>query len=116
MSGQPTSPFSKRFASALRGYMREHDIQQDDVAELLNRSTGYVSEHLGGKRSVDMNMVDAVAQLAGLEGTQLLAVIERRMSEAHSEQKRRFDRIVGRVEDGPAEPDEDPGNPDAREA
>lgn len=76
-----TSTFSKRFAAALRGYMRERDIRQSDLATSIHRSPGFVSAHLSGARPVDTDMLYAVADLAGIDARRLTDEVTRRMGD-----------------------------------
>lgn len=84
MAERTVTPFSRRFASALRGYMRERGIYQSSLAEHIGRSVGFVSEHLSGQRAVDTDMLDAVAELAGISSRHLYEEIGRRMAIAES--------------------------------
>ena len=80
MSERPVSAFSRAFAAHLRGVMAERNVNQQTVADLLGRSKGYVSEHTSGKRAVDSDLLDAVAEVAGIESRDLFAEIARRMA------------------------------------
>lgn len=60
--------------------MAEYDVQQIQVAARLGRAKSYVSERLSGKKPVDSDLMDAVAELAGIDTNQLLDEINRRMS------------------------------------
>jgi hypothetical protein len=78
---RPTSPFSRTFASVLRGYMNERGITRPALMKHMHRSKGYVAEHLNGKRPPDTDMVDAVAEMAGVDSLDLLTLIRARMSD-----------------------------------
>ena len=67
MSTRPTSEFSRVFSLCLRGFMEERHIESRDVARHLGRSAGYVSEHTSGTRAPDTDLLDAVADLAGID-------------------------------------------------
>lgn len=75
------SRFSRAFAAALRGYIKQNDISQRAVAKASNYSTGYVSGRLNGHHAVDTDMVDAVAELTGVSPFDLHQILIRRMSE-----------------------------------
>jgi predicted transcriptional regulator len=80
MTERPVSAFSRSFALHLRGVMAERNIKQQAVAALLDKSKGYVSEHTSGKRPVDSDLLDAVAEVGNMESHDLIAEIARRMS------------------------------------
>lgn len=82
MTERPVSDFSRRFAAALRGVMAERGINQKDVAARLNRSPGYVSEHMSGKRAVDGDIIAAVADAVGREAEELVEEVAQRMRRA----------------------------------
>lgn len=81
MADKPTSPFSRQFAAALRGFMEQRNVQQADLAAHLGKSRGYISEHLSGKRAATTDMLDGVAELAGIPVRDLYDVISRRMED-----------------------------------
>lgn len=82
MTERPVSDFSRRFAAALRGYMKEHDVSQKDVAARVERSPGYVSEHISGKRAVDGDLIAAIADAARVAPEGLVEEVTRRMRSA----------------------------------
>jgi hypothetical protein len=49
--------------------------------EHMHRSKGYVAEHLNGKRPPDTDLLDAVAEMAGVDTLDLLTLIRTRMSD-----------------------------------
>lgn len=74
-----TSAFASRFAAQIRGVLSEHAVQGYQLADRLGRSKGYVSERLSGLRPMDTDMIDAVAELVGMETLDLVAEVGRRM-------------------------------------
>lgn len=71
--------FALAFAAEYKGFMRAHDVKGAQLAELLERGEGYVSERVNGKRALDINDVDALATLAGnRSGIDLLKELTRR--------------------------------------
>lgn len=64
--------------------MTGRNITQKAVAEYLGRSTGYVSEHLSGTRPPDTDMLDAVADLADVDGLWLLGLLRERLKETEA--------------------------------
>lgn len=75
----PARPFSRDFAHALRGYMRERSVLQREVAAHMDKSAGFVSEHLSGQRAVDTDMLDVIAELAGTDTRHVLLEVARRI-------------------------------------
>jgi transcriptional regulator with XRE-family HTH domain len=55
-----------RVARALQDFMRERDITQNQVAEFLGRSQGYVSHRTNGREALTVDIIGAVAVLAHL--------------------------------------------------
>lgn len=49
----------------LRDMNERFEIQQADYMRVLDRSQGYVSERLSGKRSWSLNELDKIAPLVG---------------------------------------------------
>lgn len=84
------SAFSRDFAAALRSVMTQYDVRQNALAGLTDRSPGYVSEHLSGRRAVDTDLLDAVAQLARMDTSALVSEVTRRMAAAGDPSARRF--------------------------
>lgn len=79
----PMTPFALAFAAEYKGFMRAHDIKGAQIADLLDRGEGYVSERVNGKRALDINDVDALATLAGNRcGIDLLMELTRRAETA----------------------------------
>ena len=57
---------SRRVALAASKYMKDRGITQPQIAADIDRSQGYVSEHLNGKRPVEFDILDAIARRAGV--------------------------------------------------
>lgn len=69
---------SRRIARAAQEYMDDHGVTQTQVAKAIGRTQGYVSEHLNGRRAVEMDMLEAIATLSGLSLFGLLAELTQR--------------------------------------
>lgn len=67
------SAFNVAVSRALRGYMADHDVTQQAVATLLERSQGYVSHRLSNRVALSLDIVDAVAVLTHESPNRLLA-------------------------------------------
>lgn len=80
MSERPISKFSRDLSDLLQGFMRERGITAQAVADHLGRSKGFVSEHTSGKKPPDSDLLDAVADLAGVTTPALMAELSRRMA------------------------------------
>lgn len=81
---RPTTDLSRRMGYALRGFIEERDITLDDIATVLGRSRGYVSERTTGVRELGMDVVYATAKLAHLTDDALLTEIYARMRQAEA--------------------------------
>jgi len=75
---QPIRPFGVAFAREYKGYMTSRGIKQSDIAALLGRNAGYVSERANGKRALDTDDVDALAELTGTNGRDLMIELAQR--------------------------------------
>lgn len=64
---------SRRIALAASQYMKTHGITQPQIAADIDRSQGYVSEHLNGKRPVEFDILDAIARRAGVSVYAMMA-------------------------------------------
>ena len=83
MGSKQVSEFSRRFSAALQGVMRERRVTVEQVANELDRSRGFVSEHTSGKSAPDTDLLDVIARLAGFRSTPaLVAEVARRMDDA----------------------------------
>ena len=73
-----TSELSRSLGTALRDVMTQHGITLDQVAAVLGRSRGYVSERTTGARELSLDIVVAVARLTHLtEHAVMVEVTER---------------------------------------
>ncbi|MFT4156527.1 MAG: hypothetical protein QM630_01140 [Microbacterium sp.] len=72
------SPFALAFAAEYKGFMKANGITNLQIAEHLGRNDGYVSERANGKRPLDTDDVDALAQLAGWSPRELIIELARR--------------------------------------
>lgn len=73
-----TSDLSLSLGTALRDVMTDHGVTLDQVAALLHRSHGYVSERTTGRRELSLDLVSAVAHLTHLtEHAVMVEVMER---------------------------------------
>jgi transcriptional regulator with XRE-family HTH domain len=70
------------WGTALRNFMDEHDITLVQVARLLDRSHGYVSQRTTGRESLSLDIIQAVAELAHLEPQALMIDIQARVLRA----------------------------------
>lgn len=77
------SDFSREFAHHLSDILREGPatVTQSAIAEKLpdNRSQGYVSERLTGKRPIDTDMLAVIADLLGYSPAWLVGQVIGRM-------------------------------------
>jgi len=72
-------PFGKAFAAEYKGFMKTHGVTNLQVAAVLGRNNGYVSERANGKRALDTDDIDALASLVpGWSGPALLIELSRR--------------------------------------
>lgn len=73
------SDFAKAFAAEYAGFMKANGITNMQVASVLDRNDGYVSERKSGKRPLDLDDVDALASLVpGWTGRTLMIELSRR--------------------------------------
>lgn len=78
----PMSPFAIAFADEYRGFMKSKGVTGAQIAVVLDRGEGYVSERVNGKRALDTNDVDALASLVdGWTGLELMRELARRTRE-----------------------------------
>lgn len=70
------------WGTALRNFMDERDITVVQVARLLDRSHGYVSQRTTGRESLSLDIIQAVAELAHLEPQALMVDIQSRVLRA----------------------------------
>lgn len=68
--------FAVAFAAEFKGFMKSNGVTGAQIAEVLGRGEGYVSERTNGKRALDTNDVDALAELAGKGWTGKTLMIE----------------------------------------
>ncbi|WP_454112787.1 hypothetical protein [Microbacterium maritypicum] len=79
------TPFALAFAAEYKGFMKANNITGAQIAELLGRGEGYVSERVNGKRAIDTNDVDALASLVqGWDGLALMIELSRRAESARA--------------------------------
>ena len=73
------SDFAKAFAAEYAGFMKANGVTNLQIAEVLGRNDGYVSERKSGKRPLDLDDVDALASLVtGWTGRTLMIELARR--------------------------------------
>ena len=97
------SPFALAFASEYKDFMKAHGVTNLQIAAILDRNDGYVSERVNGKRALDTDDVDALAQLVpGWDGMSLLVELSRR---AEAQRSPRGELVEGRF--GVGAPTED---------
>lgn len=74
-----TSAFTRAFAAEYKAFMVSAGIRGADIASVLDRGEGYVSERVNGKRPLDTDDVDALASLVeGWNGIDLMIELSRR--------------------------------------
>jgi transcriptional regulator with XRE-family HTH domain len=66
-------------SAALRDFMRERGITQQQVADRLGRSQGYVSHRTTGKQDLSIDIMYAVAELAHISPRALMVEVTERM-------------------------------------
>lgn len=77
--------FALAFAAEYKGFMKANNVSGAQIAELLGRGEGYVSERVNGKRALDTNDVDALAELVdGWDGLSLMIELSRRAEAGRS--------------------------------
>ncbi|MBN9176073.1 MAG: hypothetical protein J0I43_01705 [Microbacterium sp.] len=71
--------FALAFAAEYKGFMKAHSVSGAQIAAVLDRGEGYVSERVNGKRALDTNDVDALASLVPeWDGLTLMLELSRR--------------------------------------
>jgi hypothetical protein len=74
-----TSAFTRAFAAEYKAFMNTHGVKGAQIAESLGRGEGYVSERVNGKRPLDTDDVDALANFVdGWSGIDLMIELARR--------------------------------------
>lgn len=68
----PVRPLTVAAARVLTAATKAEKITQTAIAERLDRTQGYVSEHLAGKKAIDTDDLDVIAELMGITGIELL--------------------------------------------
>lgn len=81
MSIQRPSEFTRAVGAEVRGFIRSRGLSQTDVADQLGRSQSYVSLRVNGKAAFDMDDVDGIAKLMGLDGVEFLQRVAKRVAE-----------------------------------
>ncbi|MFB7798980.1 helix-turn-helix domain-containing protein [Isoptericola sp. NPDC056134] len=66
-------------SKAIRDFMEERGITQQQVADRLGRSQGYVSQHTNGRSNPGSDIIAAVATLAGLAPRSFMVEVTERM-------------------------------------
>jgi transcriptional regulator with XRE-family HTH domain len=73
-------PEPGEWAQAINGAVRhllvDHNLNGQQLAELIERSTGYVSLRLRGKATFTLNDIDNMGKALGFRGGEFLASIE----------------------------------------
>lgn len=70
--------FGFQVSTVLRDLMRERGITQQDVADVLGRSQGYVSQRTNGREVLGLDIIQAVAHLAHLTPRALMVELTER--------------------------------------
>lgn len=71
---------SQDVSEILRDLMAERGIRQSDVAATLGRSQQYVSDRMGGKHALGLDIMQAVAHLAHLTPRALMVELTERLA------------------------------------
>lgn len=71
---------NRALSRALRDIMTDRGVSQNAVAERLNRSANYVSGRLTGKHALSVDIISAVASLAGVSDRALMTEIMTRIA------------------------------------
>jgi hypothetical protein len=101
----PMTEFALAFAAEYKGFMKAHSVSGAQIAEVLGRGEGYVSERVNGKRALDTNDVDALASLVPeWDGLALMLELSRR---ADSRRRPRGELIEGKFGKDVGAPGED---------
>ena len=66
---------NETLSAAMRDFMADHRISRRDVAARLDRSIDYVQGRVSGKRALSVDIISAVAQLAGISDRALMTEI-----------------------------------------
>jgi transcriptional regulator with XRE-family HTH domain len=66
-----STDLNTRLSAALLQYMEEHDVNQVQVARVLNRSNAYVWGRLTGRHALSVDIIGAVAQLVHVPADRL---------------------------------------------
>ena len=80
------SDFGIAFAMEYHAYMKAHNITQVQIAEVLDRTQPYISKAIKLKRPIDVDDVDALAQLSGTTGRSLMIELARLTKETLRQQ------------------------------
>lgn len=81
-----TTDFSRALGGHLADVMSERGITQVMVARELDRTQGYVSHRLNGRRAPETDLIVAIARLVGLTPRGLMAEVLARMDGGHAAQ------------------------------
>jgi transcriptional regulator with XRE-family HTH domain len=76
----PMNELNAQISAALRTFMGDRDITQQQVADALGRSQGYVSQRTSGRRDLSVDIIAAVAELAHLTPRALMVELTERMT------------------------------------
>ncbi len=67
-------------AATVRALMGEHSITQAEIAVKIGKTQGYVSPRVNGKKPFDVDELDTIAAMAGMQGVELLREAARRIA------------------------------------
>jgi len=73
---------NRQIAAAARTVMDDHGITQTQIAALIGKSQQYVSDRMGGKRAMSLDILGAIATLAHLSPRAVMVEITDRMARA----------------------------------
>ena len=80
--GMSMDELSKATSRHLRNFMTEHGITQQQVADKIGgRTQGYVSQRTNGRSVLPLDIIEAVARLAGIRPESLMTELALRLQE-----------------------------------
>lgn len=80
---RPLSDFATAFAAQFKAHMHAEGVTNLQVAAILGRNDGYVSERANGRRALDTEDIDALASLTGWSGKALAIELATRARAAY---------------------------------
>lgn len=75
------SAFSRDIAAALKGYLTQKDVSQEQLAQRVGYSGPYMSKRMTGKAAITTDVIAAAAELTGVTYQQMVAILMSRITE-----------------------------------